>query len=180
MVFFFWKKECWCLQTNVLGVGLLCDEGVGIRDGVIVVAAWGVCGGPRWPVVPGDTWLNCSDFFFFFTRTVITARLGNAPERWVVSAQRNRRQQWARPKKHVNWFSGTVALIYLLPDQKFCNEIRYLPASLCFELLGLRTNTLLFLPKWTPTVTSNASMNALCNLLYCHGYRLFWTHEPKI
>lgn len=110
--FFFWKKECWCLQTNVLGVGLLCDEGVGIGGGVIVVAAWGVCGGPRWPVVPGDTWLNCSDFFFFFTRTVITARLGNAPERWVVSAQRNRRQQWARPKKHVNWFSGTVALIY--------------------------------------------------------------------
>lgn len=113
MVFFFWKKECWCLQTNVLGVGLLCDEGVGIGGGMIVVAAWGVCGGPRWPVVPGDTWLNCSDFFFFFTRTVITARLGNAPERWVVSAQRNRRQQWARPKKHVNWFSGTVALILI-------------------------------------------------------------------
>lgn len=78
---------------------LLCDEGVGIGGGLIVVAAWGVCGGPRWPMVPGDTWLNCSDFFFFFTRTVITARLGNAPERWVVSAQHKRRQQWARPKK---------------------------------------------------------------------------------
>lgn len=61
MVFFFWKKECWCLQTNVLGVGLLCDEGVGI--------GWGDCSGSMrrlwWPQVTGGARRHLAELFWF-------------------------------------------------------------------------------------------------------------------
>lgn len=137
-------------------------------------------------VAPGDRWCQETPGWivlisFSSSPGPWSQRDSGTPQKgeWSVHSARGdsngqgQKNMWIDSQAQSHWF-------ILLPDRKFCNEIRYLPASLCFELLGLRTNTLLFLPKWTPAVTSNASMNALCNLLYCHGYRLFWTHEPKI